>query len=326
MFTTARGAALLSLLANVSLVGLKLGIGLAIGSIAVLSDALDSGMDLVGSFIALFAIRLAAQPADRSHPYGHGKFESLSAMAEGLLILMGVSFITYEAINRLMTGTDIGGVGLGIAAMSISLVVNGGISLHLRRVARETGSAALEATAWHRATDILTSLGVLVGLIIIQVTPWDFLDAVTALVVAAFVVWTAFRLFARAFRDLLDVGLPEEEIDIVRRVLEGHRGEFVEYHDMRSRRSGSFKQIDFHLVMPRNVTVGTAHELMDRIEADIEARLPRSITTIHVEPCEVPQEVCDAECAPDGTPYCHRVYHATHEGSETDPGARHDHR
>ena len=318
MFNTALGAALLSLLANASLVGLKLGIGLAIGSIAVLSDALDSGMDLVGSFIALFAIHLAAQPADRSHPYGHGKFESLSAMAEGVLILLAVSFVAYEAINRLVEGTDIGGVGLGIVAMSISLLVNVGISLHLRRVARETGSVALEATAWHRATDILTSAGVLAGLIIIQVTPWDFLDSVTALVVAAFVVWTAFRLFARAFRDLLDAGLPEEEIDIVRRVLEGYRGEFVEYHGMRSRRSGSFKQIDLHLVMSRNVTVGEAHEVMDRIEADIEERLPRSITTIHVEPCDVPQELCDAECRAGGTPYCHRVHQPSQEGSETD--------
>ena len=319
MLDTIKRAALLSLLANVALVGLKLGVGLQIGSISVLSDALDSGMDLVGAFIALFAIRIAARPADRGHPYGHGKVESLSAVAEGSLILIGAAVITYAAVDRLLTGSHVETVGLGIAAMSISLVINAGVSVYLRRVARQTDSLVLEATAWHRATDILTSFGVLVGLIVILLTPWKFLDAVVALVVAAFVVWTAFRLFGRALRDLLDVGLPEQEEAIVRQVLEEHAGQFVEYHDMRTRRSGRQREIDFHLVMPRRITVGTAHDLTDRIEEEIERRLPLSQTTIHVEPCEVPSEVCDAECRDGEIPYCHRVPYASHEqGHEAD--------
>ena len=271
MFRTANGAALLSLLANISLVGLKLGVGLLIGSIAVLSDALDSGMDLVGSLVALFAIRLAARPADRAHPYGHGKFESVGAFSEGLLILVGASVITYEAINRLVSGSDIRAVGLGIAVMAVSLLVNLALSLHLSRVARATGSVALEATAWHRTTDIFTSGGVLIGLIIIQFTPWNFLDAVMALAVAAFVILTAFRLLRRALRDLVDTGLPEADEAAVQGVLESYANDYVEYHGMRTRRSGTNKQIDFHLVMPRTISVGAAHELTDRIEADYRA-------------------------------------------------------
>ena len=305
MFNTAKGAAALSLLANATLVGLKLGVGLAIGSISVLSDALDSGMDLVGAFVALLAIRFAARPADRGHPYGHGKMENFSGVIEAFLILAAGVFITYEAAHRLQTGTTIKSVELGIAAMGISLGINLGVSLHLRRVARKTGSPALEAAAWHRASDIVTSAGVLLGLIIIQLSPWKFLDPVVAIAVAAFVIWTAFRLLGRTLADLLDVRLPEAEEALVRQVLESFAGEYVGYHGMRTRRSGRQRQIDLHLVMPRVTTVAAAHDLTDKIEAAIEQRLPESVTTIHVEPCDVSEEECAAHCPAAEVPYCH---------------------
>ena len=250
MFSSPKGAATLSLLTNVTLVALKLSVGLAIGSISVLSDALDSGMDLIGAIIALFAVWFAARPADAGHPYGHGKIESVSAIIESALIFGTAGFITYEAIRRLREGVDIDNVALGIVAMSISLALNVGVSLHLRRVARATNSPALSATATHRSSDILTSLAVLIGLIIVQASPWDFLDPVVALGVAAIVVLTALRLFRGAFQDLLDVRLSDDEEAAVHAVMGGHADEFVGYHDLRTRRSGRVRYIDLHLVVP----------------------------------------------------------------------------
>ena len=307
MFSSPRGAATLSLVTIVALVGLKLSVGLIIGSISVLSDALDSGVDLIAAVIALGAVWFAARPADAEHPYGHGKIESLSAIAEAALIFGGAGFITYEATRRLTSGVDVDGVGLGIFAMGISVALNLGVSLHLRRVARETNSPALAATALHRASDILTSLAVLVGLILIQTTPWDFLDPAVAIGVAAIVFWTALRLFRRAFQELLDVRLSDDEEEHIRQVLGGHAGSYVSYHSLRTRRSGRLRYVDLHLVVPRLTTVAQAHRLTDDIEQDIEAALPQSLTTIHVEPCEIPEYACDERCPFAPSPHCYEV-------------------
>jgi cation diffusion facilitator family transporter len=303
-FNTAQGAAALSLLANMTLVGLKLGVGFSIGSISVLSDALDSGMDLVGAAIALVAVRFAARPADPGHPYGHGKVENFSGIAESFLILAGAGLISAEAVRRLREGVEVQNVDLGIVAMAISMAINISVSWHLIRVARRTHSIALQATAWHRASDILTSLGVLIGLIVLAFSPWEKLDPAVALAVAAFVVWTAVRLFRRAYGDLLDASLPEAEAARVRQILEDHAGEFVNYHSLRTRRSGAFRYIDVHVVLPRVTTVAEAHELTDRLEGAIERAMPNTLTTIHVEPCEVPQERCNAECPLRPVPHC----------------------
>ena len=305
MFSTPRGAATLSLLANLTLVGLKLGVGLAIGSISVLSDAVDSGMDLIGATIALFAVRFAARPADRDHPYGHGKMENVSGIVESVLILLGAGLITFEASRRLIADTEIGSVELGILAMSLSLAINIGVSFHLRRVARRTGSLVIEATAWHRTSDIVTSLGVLLGLIMIQVTPWDFLDPAVAIAVAAFIAWTAFRLFRRSFVDLIDIRLPDEDETLVVKVLKRHAGRYVSYHGIRTRRSGRQREIDFHLVFPRIATIADAHDITDRIEAEIEEVLPDAVTTIHMEPCPIAPDECDSRCTLSPVPYCH---------------------
>ena len=313
MFKTAQGAAALSLAANVSLVALKLSVGLAIGSISVLSDAVDSGMDLVGAMVALVAIRMAAKPADREHPYGHGKIENVSGIIESLLIFGAAGFIAFAAVRRLDSGGSIDNVYLGIIAMGISLTINGSMALHLRRVARQTGSIALEATARHRTSDVVTSLGVLVGLAIVQASGSRVLDPAVALAVAAFVTWTAFRLFGRSFRDLLDTRLPESEEDLVRDVLTRRQDRFVSYHGMRTRRSGPYRHVDFHLVVPRLVTVDEVHQLTDLIEADVEAAMPGTITTIHVEPCRVPAEQCRASCTDAAVPFCREHPHPLEE-------------
>ncbi|MEE9284915.1 MAG: cation diffusion facilitator family transporter, partial [Dehalococcoidia bacterium] len=259
---------------------LKLGVGLAIGSISVLSDALDSGMDLVGAMVALTAIRVSARPADREHPYGHGKMENVSGIVESLLIFGAAGFITVEAVRRLDSGATIDNVYLGIAAMSVSVAINSGLAVHLRRVARRTGSIALEATAWHRRSDIVTSTGVLVALVIVQVSGSKVLDPAMAIAVAAFIVWTALRLFGRSFRDLLDARLPDAEENVVRGILLRRRDKFVSFHGMRTRRSGRYRYVELHLVLPRLTTVAEAHELTDQIETEVEAAMGNTITII----------------------------------------------
>ena len=305
MLSTPRGAAAVSLVANIGLVALKLTVGLIIGSISVLSDALDSTMDLVGAMVALAAVAYAAKPADRDHPYGHGKIESVSGIVEASLIVVAAGFVTFEAIRRLGGDQEIDAIGLGIAAISISLVTNILVTAHLRRAAKKTASPALEAAAQHRKSDIVTSLGVLVGLILISVTPWTFLDSVVALGVAAFVTWTGFKLFRRAFQEILDVRLSDEEESVVRGILSKYVNDFVYFYGMRTRRSGSARVIDFKLVVPRVMTVARAHEVTDSIESEIDGSLPGAIVTIHVEPCEVPRDHCDAECPMANSPRCY---------------------
>ena len=321
MFSTTKGAATLSLLANMALVGLKLGVGLSIGSISVLSDALDSSVDLVSAMIAMLAIRVAARPADRQHPYGHGKLENVSGIIESVLMLAGAGLITAEATDRLRHGVAITSPALGILAMSLSLLINVGASTQLRRVARATGSIALATSASHRASDIVTSLGVLTGLLLIQFTPWTFLDPVVALAIAAFIAWTAVRLVRRSFVDLLDASLPESEMSLVRRVLRDHAADYVSYHGFRTRRSGIHRYVELHLLLPRVATVEHAHNLTDRIEEAIEQALPDVITTIHIEPCDIPYIECAKECV-GRQPQCYLVPSASMEPHPT--GGRRD--
>lgn len=306
LVSTPRGAAAVSLSANVVLVTLKLTVGLIIGSISVLADALDSTMDLLGAFVALAAVTYAAKPADRDHPYGHGKIESLSALAESALIFLATGFVAFEAIRRFGGDQEIDSIGLGIAAVSISLAVNILASAHLRRVSIKTGSPALGAAAQHRKSDIFTSLGVLIGLLLITVTPWNFLDSIVALGVATFVMWTGFRLFRGSFQEILDVRLSDNEEGVIHRILKSYANDFVHYFGMRTRRSGRARVIDFNLIVPRVMTVSRAHELTDSIEEDIDETLPGAIVSIHIEPCEVPMHQCNAVCPIEDSPLCYR--------------------
>lgn len=319
MFNTVRGAALLALLANLLLVTLKLTVGLLSGSISVLSDALDSGLDLVGSILAAVAIRASEKPADAEHPYGHGKLENVSGVIESSLILLGSLLITGESIRRLLAGIVVDAPILAIVGMTLSLGINFVVSRQLRRVAKQSGSVALQATAWHRASDMLTSLGVLLGLIVVAVTPWDFLDAYVAIAIAAFIAYTAVRLFIRAFSDLLDRRLPDTEEGKVRAVFRRNAQKFVGYHSLRTRRAGRDRYIELHLVVPRLTTVAAAHALTDLLESELEENLPGAIATIHIEPCDVPAATCDAHCLGALQPYCYRTATAAQDQERFHP-------
>ncbi len=277
-------AALLSVVSNIGIVVLKIVVGLATNSISILSEAIHSAMDLVSSLIAYFTVGKSSQPADHSHPYGHGKFENLSGTIEAALIGAAGIYIIQESIERLITPKPLEYIGYGIAIMAVSALVNLFVYRHNIKVARATDSIALEANAAHLSADVYTSVGVLGGLALIYTTGIQALDSIAALFVAVFILKTAVQLTWKALRDLTDWGLPEEEKRAIHSILQDHYTQFVEYHKLRTRKSGAERYIDLHLVLARNMDLQTAHDLCDHLEEEINRRFPRSHTIIHIEP------------------------------------------
>lgn len=279
-----RAAALLSVASNTVLTLGKLILGLVTGSAAVLSEAAHSASDLLASGVALVAVRTAARPADHNHPYGHQKAENLGAAIEGLLVLAAGAVVMVEALRRLVTGAGhIDFIGVAIAVMAVSAVVNLVVSARLRRVARRTGSAAIEGDAAHLTADIWTSVGTAVGLTLVAITGWTVLDALTALAVAAYVVWLGVRLTWRAIEVLLDGALPEDEMDVIHGVLAGFEGDGISFHALRARRAGATRHVDMHMVVPPETTVRSGHALSGRVKGAVRQALPGTEVLIHLE-------------------------------------------
>lgn len=289
--------ALLSVGSNCLLVGLKVAVGLVTGSVSILSEAAHSAMDLLAAVIAAVAVRRASRPADTGHLFGHGKFENLSGALEALLILGAAAFICWEAIGKLIEGGELDHLEAGLGVMALSVGVNTMVSRQLLRIARQTESIALEADALHLRTDVWTSLGVMGSLGIIYVSDllvldpeanmrFHALDPVVALLVAALIVKAAWSLFRKSLEGLLDQPLPAEEDRIIREILNSQEEEFLEFHELRHRKSGPERHIDLHLVVSPQATVGQVHALCDKIETLIQTKLPRAKVLIHAEPCK----------------------------------------
>jgi len=276
-------AARLSVISNSLLILLKTVAGLLSGSVSILSEAIHSFMDLLASVIAFFSVRLSDTPADAQHPYGHGKIENVSGVAEALLILLAAGWIIYESINKMVHPGPVGSLEIGFIVMFFSAGVNLIVSRYLYKVAKETDSVALEADALHLKTDVYTSAGVALGLLLIWITGLHFLDPVIALIVAFLIIRESFGLLRKAWEPLLDSSIPAEEIDKIRRVLDSHCNQNISYHNLRTRKAGQFRYVDLHLTLDENLTVRQAHELCDTIENDIREILPRTEITIHVE-------------------------------------------
>lgn len=279
-------AAALSIASNSTLILLKLAIGLAIGSVSVIAEAIHSAVDLAAAVIAFVSVRFAARPADADHHFGHGKAENISGTVEGLLIFLGAGLVTADAAQSLWQGPRLAQPDLGIAVMALSVVVNIFVSRYLYRVAKQADSLALEADAAHLHTDVWTSLGVLGGLVLVRLTGLAMIDPLLAFGVAALIAKAAYSITHRSFVGLLDLKLPTEEQLIIEQILREHRGRFLDYHRLRSRKSGPQRHIDLHLVFKPNTSVAQAHRLCDELEAHIQAALPQSSVTIHVEPPE----------------------------------------
>jgi cation diffusion facilitator family transporter len=276
-----RRAAALSVGSNSLLVVGKLIVGVITGSVAVVSEAVHSAMDLVAAIIAFVAVSLSDRPPDAGHPHGHGKIEDLSGAVEALLIFGAVAFIGYEAIDKLLHGNEVKQIYLGAIVMGASAAVNTVVSWHLQRVGRQADSAALLADAAHLRTDVYTSLGVVAGLMAVHFTGITWLDPAAALAVALLIVWEAWQITRRSVGDLLDEGIPDEERRIVERVI---RQSGLSFHQLRSRKSGGTRQIDLHLDVSPKATAEQIHATCDEIERAITIELPRAQVLIHPEP------------------------------------------
>jgi cation diffusion facilitator family transporter len=278
--------ALISVISNVLLVVLKLVVGLMIGSVSVISEAIHSGVDLVAAFIAFLSVRTSSQPPDTKHAFGHGKVENIAGVVEALLIIGAALLIIWEALDRLLHGGAMEDVGWGIAIMFVSTVVNYLVGRKQMQVARRTESIALEADAVHHNTDVLTSLGIFAGLVVIKLTGLAWIDPVFAILIALPILWTGIDLTFRSIKDLMDVNLPADEVAEIERIIQDHSGKFAGYQELRTRRSGSDRFIDLHLVVSPDMSVEQAHNLVDHIEKDITDRFQRTSVITHVEPCD----------------------------------------
>jgi cation diffusion facilitator family transporter len=285
MIRTKSGAAGLSIASNATLIALKLAAGALTGSIAILTEAIHSLIDLVASVIAFVSVRKADEPADAEHPYGHEKVENLAANVEGILILVGAGIIVYEATHRLAVGSSVESLGVGIAAMGFSVLANLAVSTVLSRTARRTESPALEGDAAHLRTDALTSAGVLFGLLLVEITGDAAFDSITALVVAVAIVFAGIRIIRRSSGVLVDEALPEEEMDRVEAAIAAARTpEVAGYHKLRGRRAGSRRWVDLHVQFNSGTSLELAHEIAHRMRDQIEAEVPGAEVLIHVEP------------------------------------------
>jgi cation diffusion facilitator family transporter len=296
VFSTKTSAAGLSILSNSILVALKLAVGIIMGSVSVISEGVHSAVDLLAAFIAFFSIRAAAKPADEEHEFGHGKIENISGTIEALLIFAAAAYIIYEAIDKFITGAKPEYLSVGTAIMAFSAVANFFVSRFLHKVAYRTDSVALEADAWHLTTDVYTSLGVFAGLIIVQITHWYILDPIIAIGVALLILRAAWNITMKSVKGLVDVRLPKVEEDIITASIMEHVGQLAGFHELRTRKSGSQRYIDLHLVLPKKVSLEEAHKLCDHLEEDIKSKLPEGNVTIHCEPCEQHE---DGTCPPD---------------------------
>jgi cation diffusion facilitator family transporter len=278
-------AAAASVASNTALIALKVVAGVLTGSVAVLTEALHSSIDLLASLIAFFSVRRAEEPADEGHRYGHDKFENAAAAAEGMLILIGSGIIAFAAIRSLARGPHLERLGIGIFVVGFAAAVNLAVSAWLFRRARETNSPALEGDATHLRTDAYTSLGVLVGLAAVQITGAHWLDPVVALVIAAAIVVTGLRITAGSLRVLVDEALPDDEQAAITQAINQFAGSgVVGYHQLRTRRAGARRYIDLHVQFRRGTTLEEAHYTAHQLQDAIQARLRNADVLIHLEP------------------------------------------
>ncbi len=292
MFASRSGAAKLSLGVVIGLIVFKVVAGVITGSISVLAQAADSFLDLFAITITFLAVVVATKPADEEHPFGHGKAENIAAVVQSVLIFAAGGLIVYSAIRRIITGTILELTEAGIGAMLVSIIVSVFLSKYLLKVAKATDSVAIEANARNIAADVYSAAGVLVGLVVIRFTGLAVIDPIIALLVSLIIFKSAYEVLRRSFGGLVDVRLPEAEENVVRAAIMEHVGELVDYHELRTRKAGSQRYVDLHLVMPKGTSLEDAHSMCDHLEQDIKRRLQQASVTIHVEPCNEKCEQC----------------------------------
>lgn len=279
---------LLSLAAALVTMALKALAAVVTGSVGFLSDALESGVNLVAAVVALWALRVAARPRDADHHFGHGKAEYLSALVEGAMIFVAATAIIWSAVERLLSPAPLAQPGLGLALSTAAAVVNLVVGVTLQRVGRRHRSVTLVADGKHLMTDVWTSAGVIVGIALVALTGWYPLDPIVALAVGVNILWTGYRLLRGSMSSLLSAALPDDDHAAVEAVLEQYRDQNpIEFAPLRTVESGRQRLVFVVVTVPGQWTVQAAHDLADQLEADIDAALPHTETFIHVEPADV---------------------------------------
>ena len=271
------------------------------GSVGLLSDALESLVNLAGALTALAMLSIAARPPDEDHPYGHGKAEYFSAGVEGTLIVVAAISIAVAAVDRLLHPRALEQVGMGLAVSVVASLVNLGVSLVLLRAARIHHSVTLHASAHHLLTDVWTSAGVLLGVVAVAVTGWSPLDPLVAIAVAVNIVWTGSRIVMASVAGLMDAALPASEIELLRQVLDRYTSDGIEYHALRTRQAGARRFVSLHVLVPPEWSVQRGHDELERIEADIRRALPPVTVFTHLEPLGDPLAMDDDDLHRDAT-------------------------
>jgi len=284
--------ALLSVISNAILVTLKLAVGLMIGSVSVISEAIHSGVDLLAALIALLAVKTAGKPADEDHPFGHYKAENISGTVEALLIFVAAAWIIFEAYKKLLNPEPMESPSWGVAVMLISSAANLFVSSRLFRVGKETDSVALQADAWHLRTDVYTSAGVMAGLAIIWTGEYLFpavdlhwIDPLVAIFVALLIIKAAYKLTLESAQDLMDVCLPAEEEEDIRKHIMVFAPTVRGFHKLRTRKAGACRFVEFHVRVDAGMSVDESHRISDMIADAIKHHFPGTNVTIHIEPC-----------------------------------------
>ena len=280
--------ALLSICSNTLLIIFKVAAGILSGSVSIISEAIHSGMDLVASIVAFLSVRGSAKPADKEHPYGHGKIENISGVVEGVLIFIAAGMIILEAGKKLFEPVEIEEAFVAIAVMLAAAVVNFFVSKILYKVAKEEDSMALEADALHLKTDVYTSLGVGFGILLIKITGFIMLDSLVAILVALLIIKEAWELCKNALEHLIDVRLTDEEekdIDeIIKKVIKIYETRLIDYHKLKTRKAGNKRHIDFHITLNPELTVKEAHDIVGCLKKEINAKFTNSRVNVHIDP------------------------------------------
>ena len=292
-WSAARSYAVLSIAAAMLTIGLKLGAYLLTGSVGLFSDAAESVVNLVAAVAALWALIYAARPPDEEHSFGHNKAEYFSSGLESALILIAAVGIGVTAWGRLMSPQPLENVELGLSVTLVAAAINGGVALVILRAGRRLRSITLRADANHLLTDVWTSLGVVLGVALVQLTGWLVLDTLIALAVTANIVWTGVRLLRDTAQGLLDRALPPEDQEAISKILSRYEEKGIRFHALRTRASGQRRFVSMHVLVPGRWTVQQGHDLSEKIEKDLAAVLPQSTFFIHIEPSEDPASFAD---------------------------------
>lgn len=280
---------------NICLTLLKLLVSFLTGSTAILSEAVHSGSDLFTSFIAMFSVKESEKPPDRDHPYGHGKFENIASLMQAVIIFSSGVFIFHKSMQQIIMGVHIEEVDMGIGVMLISFTANFFISSFLIKKGKELNSPAIEADGWHSRTDVYTSMGIMISLAAVKYTGFTLLDPIIAMGVGSVIFWIAVKIFMDSFVVLVDKRLPPIEENLIKNVIKNHSHSYLDFHRMRTRKTGGNREVDLHLVFPDRTLLKDAHSLASSIEKEIKDLYPGIKVLIHLEPCESGNNV-EIEC------------------------------